>query len=93
MPIALASRLCPNGIYLSGDHDEYSKFSNMVTEVIAERAPLFEKASIDEFYLDVTGMDKFFGTQKWAWELRETSKKKRGYPSLPGYLSIKPSAK
>jgi len=87
MPIALARRLCPNGIYLSGDHDEYSRYSNMVTEVIADRAPLFEKASIDEFYLDVSGMDKFFGTQKWAWELRDKIKKETRLPLSAG-LSI-----
>jgi DNA polymerase IV len=87
MPIALARRLCPNGIYLSGDHDAYSNFSAIVTEIIAERAPLFEKASIDEFYIDVSGMDKFFGTQKWAWELRDTIKKETGLPLSAG-LSI-----
>jgi len=87
MPIVVAKRLCPNGIYLSGDMDAYSKYSDLVTEIIAERAPLFEKASIDEFYLDVTGMDRFFGTQKWAWELRETIKKETGLPLSAG-LSI-----
>ncbi len=87
MPITLARRLCPNGIYISGDMDAYSQYSNMVTEIIAERAPLFEKASIDEFYLDVSGMDRFFGTQKWAWELRETIKKETGLPLSAG-LSI-----
>ena len=87
MPIVLARRLCPNGIYLSGDMDAYSKYSDMVTQIIAERAPVFEKASIDEFYLDVTGMDRFFGTQKWSWELRDTIQKETGLPLSAG-LSI-----
>lgn len=87
MPIALARRLCPHGIYLSGDGQAYSEFSDRVTQIIAERAPIFEKASIDEFYLDLSGMDRFFGTQKWAWELRDTIKKKTGLPLSAG-LSI-----
>ena len=87
MPIVLARRLCPNAVYLSGDMDSYSKYSDLVTQVIADRAPLFEKASIDEFYLDVSGMDRFFGTQKWAWELRDTIKKETGLPLSAG-LSI-----
>jgi len=87
MPIMLARRLCPNGIYLSGDHDAYSEYSKVVTEIIADRAPLFEKASIDEFYLDVSGMDRFFGTQQWAWELRDAIKKETHLPLSAG-LSI-----
>jgi len=87
MPIVLARRLCPNGIYLSGDQDAYSEYSKAVTDIIAERAPLFEKASIDEFYIDVSGMDRFFGTQQWAWELRDTIKKKTKLPLSAG-LSI-----
>jgi DNA polymerase IV len=87
MPIALARRLCPNGIYLSGDPDAYSRYSKMVTEIIADRAPLFEKASIDEFYIDVSGMDRFFGTRQWAWALRDKIKKETGLPLSAG-LSI-----
>src|SRR5207244_1353597 len=87
MPIMLARKLCPNGIYLSGDPHEYSRYSAIVTEIIAGRAPVFEKASIDEFYLDLTGMDRFFGTEKWAWELRDKIKKETGLPLSAG-LSI-----
>lgn len=70
MPIITAKKLCPNGIYVKGRMDEYAKFSGMVTDIIAERAPLFEKASIDEFYVDLTGMERFFGTYKWSTDLR-----------------------
>ena len=87
MPIMTARKLCPHGIYLSGDMDAYSKHSTMITDIITEKAPLFEKASIDEFYLDLTGMDRFFGTQKWAWELRELIRKESGLPMSAG-LSI-----
>ncbi len=71
MPMKLAFQLCPDAIVISGDMEAYGRFSKMVTEIIREKAPLFEKASIDEFYLDLTGMDRFFGCYRWATELRQ----------------------
>lgn len=64
MPMRLARQLCPEAILVRGDHDLYSKYSNIVTEIIEEKIPIVEKASIDEHYLDMSGMDKFFGTWK-----------------------------
>lgn len=80
MPVKMALRLCPQAIVLRGDMDSYSKYSKLVTEVIAEDAPVYEKASIDEFYLDLTGMDKYFGCFKWSIELREQIMKETGLP-------------
>ncbi len=71
MPMKMAKVLCPDAIVIRGNSSVYSKFSDMVTDIIKEQSPLFEKSSIDEFYVDVTGMDKFFGTYQWAKELRE----------------------
>ncbi len=71
MPMKMARILCPDAIIIRGNSSVYSKFSDIITEIIKERAPLFEKSSIDEFYIDVSGMDKFYGTFKWAKELRE----------------------
>ena len=71
MPMKTAMRLCPQAIVVSGTRGEYSKYSRIVTEIIAAKAPLFEKASIDEFYLDLTGMDKYFDPYQWTIELRE----------------------
>ncbi len=71
MPMKMARILCPNAIVIRGNSSVYSKFSDMVTDIIKEQSPLFEKSSIDEFYVDVTGMDKFYGTYQWAKELRE----------------------
>ncbi len=71
MPMKMARILCPQAIIIRGNSTVYSKFSDMITEIIKEGAPLFEKASIDEFYVDVSGMDRFFGTYQWAKELRE----------------------
>jgi DNA polymerase-4 len=80
MPMRMAKRLCPNAIYIRGDYDQYSKYSSMVTAVIDSKAPLFEKASIDEHYIDITGMDKFFGCLNWTKELRQTIIKETGLP-------------
>ncbi|AMS27182.1 DNA polymerase IV [Bacteroidetes bacterium UKL13-3] len=71
MPMRQARLLCPEAIIVRGDTSEYSKYSNMITEIIAEEVPMYEKTSIDEFYMDLTGMDKFFGCYKLATELRQ----------------------
>lgn len=71
MPIKLAKRLCPEALVIKGDMEAYSRCSNEVTEIIAAEVPLFEKASIDEFYIDMTGMDKFFGCVKYTDHLKQ----------------------
>lgn len=80
MPMYLAMQLCPDAKVISGDMEAYSQNSHIVTEIIAEKAPSFEKASIDEFYVDATGLDRFFGTFKWAVELRHQIIKEAGLP-------------
>lgn len=80
MPMKLARRLCPSAMYVKGDFDSYSKSSRLVTEVIQEQVPLMEKASIDEFYIDMTGMDRFFGCEKFTKELREKIVRESGLP-------------
>lgn len=80
MPMRMALRLCPQAKVVKGDMELYSKMSHTVTEVIEDAAPLMEKASIDEFYLDLTGMDKFFGAYKWTNELGARIEKETGLP-------------
>lgn len=87
MPMKMALNLCNDAIVVRGDMEEYSKFSRMVTEIIAEKAPVYEKASIDEHYLDITGMDRFFGAMKWTHELRQRIIKETGLPISLG-LSV-----
>jgi DNA polymerase-4 len=70
MPMKMARMMCPQAVVIRGNSSVYSKFSDMVTDIIKEDSPLFEKSSIDEFYVDVTGMDHFFGCLDWAKELR-----------------------
>lgn len=71
MPMRMAKQLCPEAITVRGDMEQYSKYSNEITEIINGEVPLYEKTSIDEFYIDLTGMDKFFGCYKLATELRQ----------------------
>jgi DNA polymerase-4 len=87
MPMKMARMLCPDAVVVRGDMEQYTKYSNMVTDVIAESAPVYEKASIDEHYLDITGMDRFFGSVKWTHELRQNIIHQTGLPISLG-LSV-----
>lgn len=89
MPMKKAMQLCPEAIVTNASRGEYSKFSRWVTEIIADKVPLFEKASIDEFYCDMTGMEKFFGVSKYTRELREVIMKKTGLPISCGLSSAR----
>ena len=80
MSMKMARNLCPDAIIVRGDMETYSRYSNMVTDIISEKAPLYEKASIDEHYIDITGMDRFFGALKWTQELRAAIIKNTGLP-------------
>ena len=93
MPMRMARQLCGDAIIIRGDAEQYSKYSRMVTDIIAERAPLYEKASIDEHYLDITGMDRFFGSLKWTHELREYIIKETGLPISFGLSTNKTVSK
>lgn len=80
MPMKMARRLCPDAIILRGDMDAYSEYSRQVTELIEADAPCMEKASIDEFYLDLSGMDRYFGCYQWSLELRQKLLREIGLP-------------
>lgn len=80
MPMKMALNLCRDATVIRGDMDLYSKYSKLVTDVIAEKAPVYEKASIDEHYLDITGIDRFWGAYKWSHELRERIIRETGLP-------------
>ncbi|WP_430972440.1 DNA polymerase IV [Sunxiuqinia rutila] len=80
MPMRMALNLCGDAIVIRGDMDLYSKYSRLVTEVIAHKAPMYEKASIDEHYIDMSGMDRFFGSYQWTHELRQLIIQETGLP-------------
>jgi DNA polymerase-4 len=87
MPMKLARNLCDDAIVIRGDGEMYTKYSRLVTDIIAEEAPLYEKASIDEHYIDISGMDRFFGCMQWTHELRQKIIRHTGLPISYG-LSV-----
>jgi DNA polymerase-4 len=89
MAMKLARRLCPHAIIMQGDMEEYSKFSSQVTQVIRSEAPAFEKASIDEFYIDMSGMEKHFGCARFTRELKEKITRETGLPLSYGLAANK----
>ena len=80
MPMKRARELCPDALIIRGNSGTYSDYSHQVTEIIRETVPAFEKTSIDEFYADLTGMDKFFNSYQMGTELRERIIKETGLP-------------
>lgn len=80
MPMKMARELCPEAVVIRGNAGTYSKHSDLVTEIIKEQVPVFEKSSIDEFYADLSGMDRFFGCYHYASELRKMIIKETGLP-------------
>ena len=80
MPMRMAKQLCPEAVVLRGNSGIYTKYSKLVTEVVAGEVPLYEKSSIDEFYIDLTGMDQFFGCHQLASELRQKIMRETGLP-------------
>lgn len=80
MPIYRAKQLCPEAKIVSSGFGQYGEYSKMVTQIIEDSVPLFEKSSIDEFYIDFSGMDKYFGAFKYACELRQRIIKETGLP-------------
>ncbi len=93
MPSKKAMLLCPQGIFLKGSYSEYSRYSRWVTNIIAAKAPIFEKASVDEFYIDLTGMDKYFNPLQWTVELRNQIMEETGLPISFGLAANKMMAK
>jgi len=89
MPIKLARRLCPDVMIIRGDMESYSKYSRLVTDILQDDTPLFEKASIDEFYIDMTGMDKYHGCRLFVEKLQTKVLKESGLPVSYGLASNK----
>ena len=93
MPMRLAKRLCPEAVIIRGDSSIYSKYSHLVTDIIKEDSPIYEKSSIDEFYIDASGMDKFYSCYKWATELRQRITRETGLPISFGMSTNKTVSK
>lgn len=93
MPMRTARQLCPEALIIRGDFEKYSQKSHDVTEIIREEVPLFEKSSIDEFYIDLTGMDRFFGCFKLSQQIRQRIMKETGLPISLGLSENKTVSK
>lgn len=93
MPMKTAGRLCPEARIIGGDMESYSFYSRQVSEIVSANAPLFEKASIDEFYLDISGMDRFYGSLQWSVSLRNRIMQETGLPLSFGLSVNKTLAK
>jgi len=93
MPMRRAMELCPHAIIVKSSYGQYAKYSAWVTNIIAANAPLYEKASIDEFYIDLTGMDTFFNPLEWTIKLRQTIMDETGLPISFGLATNKLVAK
>lgn len=93
MPVKMARQLCPEAIVIRGDSQLYSDYSRMVTNIIAESVPVYEKSSIDEFYIDLSGMDKFFGCWQMTLELKQKIQNETGLPISFGLSSSKTVSK
>lgn len=89
MPMRVAKRLCSHAIVVRGDMETYSKYSRLVTDIVRDTVPLFEKSSIDEFYIDMTGMDKYFGCRLFTDELKQKVLQESGLPVSYGLASNK----
>ena len=87
MPMYIALQRCPDAIVIKGDFEDYASQSSIVREIIVEQSPLVEVASIDEFYVDMSGMDRYVGCELWSKELRQRIIKETGLPISAG-LSI-----
>ena len=80
MPMRMARQLCSQAVFIRGDMELYSRYSRLVTQIIADSAPVYEKMSIDEHYLDLTGMDRFHDCLQWSHELRQKIIRETGLP-------------
>ena len=93
MPMKMARQLCAQAVFIRGDMELYSRYSRLVTEIIADSAPIYEKMSIDEHYLDLTGMDRFHDCLLWSHELRQKIIRETGLPISFGLSENKTVAK
>ena len=93
MSTMTAKKLCPEAIFIMGSYQDYADYSRRVTDIISDRVPVLEKSSIDEFYIDLSGMDTYFGSFKLAKEIREFIKSETGLPISFGLSSNKTVAK
>lgn len=93
MPMKTALRFCPDAIVIRGSHGRYGEASREVTQIIHDTVPLYQKTSVDEFYIDLTGMDRYYDCFEFASGLRQKVIRETGLPISFGMASGKTVAK
>jgi len=89
MPISMAWKLCPQGIYVPPDFELYGETSERVMNIMRAFADIFEQTSIDEAYMDVSKRCKTYDDAKLlASKLKDALKEREG---LTVSVGISPS--
>ncbi len=85
MPSRTAYRLCPQAVFLRGDHAKYSRESERVMAILRQFTPLVEQVSVDEAYLDVTASLRLFGDgEQIAREIKRRIRETTGLTASVG---------
>jgi DNA polymerase-4 len=94
MPLATASRLCPQAIFIEGSFPKYREASRKFMAILAEFSPYLEPVSLDEAYLDATGFESLYGsTHQMAVNIKQRVRDELGLGVSIGIASVKVVAK
>ncbi len=94
MPLRTAGRLCPHAVFLDGQHEKYSEWSDRVARILSKFSPIVEMVSIDEAYLDLAGTERLHGTPLAAADkLLRTITGSTGLPCSGGLATTRLVAK
>lgn len=94
MPSAEARRRCPQGVFVPGRMHRYKEVSLRIMALLEDFSPLVEQASVDEAYLDITGMGSLFGSpERLAAALKQAIREHTGLPCSIGIAPVKFLAK
>ena len=94
MPMVTARRRCPDAIFLPGDHAKYSAVSRQIFSVLARFSPVIEQLSIDEGFLDLTGMERLMADPRaYGEEIKRAVREETGLTASVGVAPNKFLAK
>lgn len=89
MPSRTAYRLCPQAVFLRGDHSKYDRESQRVMTILRQFTPMVEQVSVDEAYLDATASLQLFGTGEQI--AREIKRRIRETTGLTASVGVAPN--
>ncbi|MCQ2598106.1 MAG: DNA polymerase IV [Treponema sp.] len=94
MPTKEAFRLCPQGIYLRGNHHRYEELSWQIMQIFSRFSPDIQQMSIDEAFIDLTGTERLFGPpEETAMKIKKAVKEETGLTVSIGLAQTKYFAK